>query len=464
MTIKDIHVPDIGDFSEVEVIEVLVKPGDTVAKEGSLITVESDKASMEIPSSDSGIVKEMKVALGDKVSEGDVIVSLEVSDDLSSTESPAAPEVLTDEELTSSPSRTVPTRGETTLEPQPVFEPSKPAVTPSGPKPPSLGQTEFLQSAIKPVESGERRSPTAHFDQERFKKAHASPSVRRFARELGADLGVVKGSGPKGRILKHDVQAYVKQALTSGATGFSVAELPEVDFSKFGPIELKPLTRINKLTGQNLHRNWVRIPHVTQYDEADITELEAFRKSLNEEYKDKGTKITMVAFLMKAVVSALKAFPRFNSSLDMAQENLVIKHYYHIGVAVDTKDGLVVPVIRDVDRKSLVEIAAELTEVSAKAREGKLSPTEMQGGCFSISSLGGIGGTAFTPIVNAPEVAVLGVSNATTKPIFQNEVFVPRLILPFSLSYDHRVIDGADGVRFTKFLSAMLSDTRRMLL
>jgi pyruvate dehydrogenase E2 component (dihydrolipoamide acetyltransferase) len=464
MTIKDIHIPDIGDFSEVEVIEVLVKPGDTVAKEGSLITVESDKASMEIPSSDSGIVKEMKVALGDKVSEGDVIVSLEVSDDLSSTESSAAPEVLADEGLISSPSLTAPSRGETPLEPQPVSEPSKPAAIPSGPKQPPLRATEFLQSATQPLESGARRSPTAHFDQERFKKAHASPSVRRFARELGADLGVVKGSGPKGRILKHDVQAHIKQALTSGATGFSVAELPEVDFSKFGTIELKPLTRINKLTGQNLHRNWVRIPHVTQYDEADITELEAFRKSLNEEYKDKGTKITMVAFLMKAVVSALKAFPRFNSSLDMTQENLVIKHYYHIGVAVDTKDGLVVPVIRDVDRKSLVEIAAELTGVSAKAREGKLSSPEMQGGCFSISSLGGIGGTAFTPIVNAPEVAVLGVSKATTKPIFQNEVFVPRLILPFSLSYDHRVIDGADGVRFTKFLSAMLSDTRRMLL
>jgi pyruvate dehydrogenase E2 component (dihydrolipoyllysine-residue acetyltransferase) len=454
MTIKDIHVPDIGDFSEVEVIEVLVKPGDTVAKEGSLITVESDKASMEIPSSDPGIVKEMKVALGDKVSEGDVIVSLEVSDELSSTESLMASEAPTGEGLIASPSRTAPFREEPPIGPQPVSEPSKPA----------LRATESLQPQTKPLESGVRRSPTAHFDQERFKKAHASPSVRRFARELGADLGVVKGTGPKGRILKHDVQVYIKQALTSGATGFSVAELPEVDFSKFGTIELKPLTRINKLTGQNLHRNWVRIPHVTQYDEADITELEAFRNSLNEEYKDRGTKITIIVFLMKAVVSALKAFPRFNSSLDRAQENLVIKHYYHIGVAVDTKDGLVVPVIRDVDRKSLVEIAAELTVVSAKAREGKLSPAEMQGGCFSISSLGGIGGTAFTPIVNAPEVAVLGVSKATTKPVFQNKAFVPRLILPFSLSYDHRVIDGADGVRFTKFLSAMLSDTRRMLL
>jgi pyruvate dehydrogenase E2 component (dihydrolipoamide acetyltransferase) len=387
-----------------------------------------------------------------------------VSDELSSTESPAASEALAGEGLISSPSHTAPSREEPPIEIQPVAEPSKPAVTAVGPEPLALRATESLQPQSQPVESGVRRSPTAHFDQERFKKAHASPSVRRFARELGADLGVVKGSGPKGRILKYDVQAYIKQALTSGATGFSVAELPEVDFSKFGTIELKPLTRINKLTGQNLHRNWVRIPHVTQYDEADITELEAFRKSLNEEYKDKGTKITIVVFLMKAVVSALKAFPRFNSSLDRAQENLVIKRYYHIGVAVDTEDGLVVPVIRDVDRKSLVEIAAELIVVSAKAREGKLSPTEMQGGCFSISSLGGIGGTAFTPIVNAPEVAVLGVSKATTKPVFQNEAFVPRLILPFSLSYDHRVIDGADGVRFTKFLSAMLSDTRRMLL
>ena len=466
MTIKDIHLPDIGDFSEVEIIEVLVKPGDIVAKEDSLIAVESDKASMEIPSTEPGMVKEMKVALGDKVSEGDVILSLEVSAELSSAEPMVAGAAGEGEALISAPSITAPSQLPTSVEPRQVAEPAKPVVTPSRPRQPApaLRSTEPLPPETKPQASGTRRSPTAHFDQERFKKAHASPSVRRFARELGADLGVVKGSGPKGRILKPDVQTYIKQALTSGATGFSVAELPEVDFSKFGTIELKPLTRINKLTGQNLHRNWVRIPHVTQYDEADVTELEAFRKSLNEEYRDRGTKITIVAFLMKAVVSALKTFPRFNSSLDIAQENLVIKHYYHIGVAVDTKEGLVVPVIRDVDRKSLVEIAAELTVVSAKAREAKLSPADMQGGCFSISSLGGIGGTAFTPIVNAPEVAVLGVSKATTKPIFQNGTFVPRLILPLSLSYDHRVIDGADGARFTNFLSAMLSDTRRMLL
>jgi len=288
--------------------------------------------------------------------------------------------------------------------------------------------------------------------------------VRRVARELGVDLGAVDGSGPKGRILREDVQGYVKRALAQGGGGLGVAPMPEIDFSQFGPVETQALTKINKLTGQNLHRNWVTIPHVTQFDEADITELESFRKTLAEEYKDKGVKITFLAFLMKAVVSALKEYPRVNASLDATGEHLILKQYYHVGVAVDTPDGLVVPVIRDVDRMSLVDIARALQEMSQKARDKKLKPADMQGGCFTISSLGGIGGTSFTPIVNAPEVAILGVSRAKMQPVWNGKEFTPRMILPLSLSYDHRVIDGALGARFTTFLSSRLSDMRRMLL
>ena len=290
--------------------------------------------------------------------------------------------------------------------------------------------------------------------------------MRKFARELGADLGQISGSGNKGRILKEDVTAFVKKVMTAGGAGggLGVAPMPEIDFSQFGEIETQPLTKINRLTGQFLHRNWVTVPHVTQFDEADITELETFRKQLNEEHKNDGVRVTVLAFLMKALVSALKEYPRFNSSLDATGENLVLKKYIHIGVAVDTPDGLVVPVIRDCDRKSLIELAGELIEVSGKARDRKLSPADMSGGCISISSLGGIGGTAFTPIVNAPEVAILGVSRAQMKPVHKNGEFEPRLMLPLSLSYDHRVIDGADGARFTSFLSKVLSDTRRLLL
>ncbi|UCB54445.1 MAG: 2-oxo acid dehydrogenase subunit E2, partial [Thiotrichales bacterium] len=301
-------------------------------------------------------------------------------------------------------------------------------------------------------------------DEAGFSKAHASPAVRKFARELGADLGQISGSGNKGRILKEDVQAFVKRVMTSGGPGLGIAPMPEIDFSEFGEIETQPLTKINKLTGQFLHRNWVTVPHVTQFDEADITELEKFRKQLNEEHRHEGVRVTVLAFLMKALVSALKEYPRFNSSLDATGENLVLKKYIHIGVAVDTADGLVVPVIRDCDRKSLIDLANELIEISGKARDKKLSPADMSGGCISISSLGGIGGTAFTPIVNAPEVAILGVSRAQMKPVYRDGEFVPRLILPLSLSYDHRVIDGADGARFTSFLNRVLSDTRRLLL
>ena len=306
----------------------------------------------------------------------------------------------------------------------------------------------------------------AAVDETGFRQAHASPSVRKFARELGANLGQVTGSGPKDRILKDDVKAFVKKIMTSGGPGggLNIIPMPDVDFSKFGDIETQPLTKINKLTGQFLHRNWVTVPHVTQFDETDITELEKFRKQLNDEHQKEGVKITILSFLMKALVSALREFPRFNSSLNASGENLILKKYIHIGVAVDTPAGLVVPVVRDVDRKTLIDIAKDLAELSARAREKKLSPSNMQGGCISISSLGGIGGTLFTPIVNAPEVAVLGVSRAQMKPVYKDGEFEPRLILPLSLSYDHRVIDGADGARFTSFLSKVLSDTRRLLL
>ncbi|APZ43802.1 dihydrolipoyllysine-residue acetyltransferase [Acidihalobacter ferrooxydans] len=429
--LKEIRVPDIGDFKSVEVIEVLVAPGDTIAPETSLITLESDKASMEIPAPEGGVVRELRVKVGDHIAEGSPILVLEPTE----SGAPAA------------------------SAPQPESAPATAAPPASVPTPTPAPQAAAAPPPTKP-------SPTAHLNEQRFRKAHASPAVRRFARELGVDLGEVHGSGNKGRILREDVQGYVKRMLSQGghAGGLGVAPMPDIDFSQFGAVETQPLTKINKLTGQNLHRNWVTLPHVTQFDEADVTDLESFRKQMVQEYAAKGVKLTMLAFLMKAVVSALREFPRFNASLDATQENLVVKQYYHIGIAVDTPDGLVVPVIRDVDRKSLMDLARELGEVSVKAREKKLKPSDMQGGCFSISSLGGIGGTAFTPIINAPEVAILGVSRTSWKPVYQDGEFVPRLMLPLSLSYDHRVIDGALGARFTSFLSKLLSDTRRMLL
>jgi pyruvate dehydrogenase E2 component (dihydrolipoamide acetyltransferase) len=433
--VKDILVPDIGDFKGVEVIEIMVSAGDTISIEDPLVSLESDKAAIEIPSPQAGTVKEVKVSIGDKVSQGDILVTMEVS----ATQAAPVAEAKAEE----------PEQAATA----PAVEAEKPAA----PAP----------TAAPAVASTPRPPPVAPapVDEAGFRKAYASPSVRKFARELGADLGQVTGSGNKGRILKEDIKAFVKKALTSGrAGGLGVAPMPEIDFSQFGDIETQPLTKINKLTGQFLHRNWVTVPHVTQFDEADITELEKFRKQLNEEHKNEGIRVTVLAFLMKALVSALKEYPRFNSSLDATGENLVLKKYIHIGVAVDTPDGLVVPVIRDCDRKSLIELANELIEASIKARDKKLSPADMSGGCISISSLGGIGGTAFTPIVNAPEVAILGVSRAQMKPVYKDGEFVPRLILPLSLSYDHRVIDGADGARFTSFLSKVLSDTRRLLL
>ena len=429
--LKDILVPDIGDFSGVEVIEIIASVGDTVGVEDPLVSLESDKAAMEIPSEFAGVIKEIKISMGDTVSQGDLLMTIEVSEDAAA----AAPA----EEKKAEPAKAAPKAA---------------APAPAKPAPAPAAQRQVVSTAI---------------DEASFSKAHASPAIRKFARELGANLGQINGSGLKGRILKEDVMAFVKQVLSSGAIGaatggLSVEPMPEIDFSKFGNIETQPLTKINKLTGKFLHRNWVNIPHVTQFDDIDITDLEAFRKELNVEHKDAGIKVTMVAFLVKAVASALKEYPRFNSSLDVSGENLILKKYINVGVAMDTPAGLVVPVIRDVECKSLLQIAKEVVETSIKARDKKLKPADMSGGCISISSLGGIGGTAFTPIVNAPEVAILGVSRAAIKPVYIDGEFVPRLMMPISLSYDHRVIDGADGARFTSFLGKILADTRRLVL
>jgi len=423
---QTVSVPDIGDFKEVEVIELLVKPGDTVSKEQSLITLESDKATMEIPSPGAGRVQSIKVKVGDKVSKGSAILVLEG------------------------------TAGK--------VEAAAPAPAPQAPIPQPV---PAAAAAPRPVPREPREETTT--------KPHASPSVRKFARELGVDLSQVQGSGPKGRILHTDVQGFVKGALSGkaapaaarsggGSLPFNLPPWPEVDFAKFGPIESKPLPRIQKLSGPYLHRNWVSIPHVTQFDEADITELEAFRKAQTAETEKRGFKLTMLAFLIKACVTALKQFPDFNSSLDKSGETLTLKKYFHIGVAVDTPGGLVVPVVRDADRKGVFDVASELAQISKLARDGKLKPGDMQGGTFSISSLGGIGGSFFTPIINAPEVAILGVSRAATKPVWSGKEFAPRLIMPIALSYDHRVIDGASAARFTTYLVSVLSDIRKIIL
>ncbi|MBZ0132519.1 MAG: dihydrolipoyllysine-residue acetyltransferase [Rhodocyclaceae bacterium] len=440
----EVKVPDIGDFKDVPVIGIEVSPGDTVKAEDPLVTLESDKATMEVPSPAAGTVKEIKLKIGDKVAEGTLVLLLETAETAPSPQpSPASGR--------GSDAPPSPPRGEGRGEGAAAL-----AEPPAPPPPPSAPPPAPAQIAAA-VEGGHR--------------AHASPSVRRFARELGVDVALVQGSGPKGRILQQDVQNYVKGVLAQprgaapaagGGTGLDLLPWPQVDFAKFGPVEAKPLSRIKKISGANLARNWVMIPHVTQFDEADITELEVLRVRLNKENEKSGVKLTMLAFLIKAAVAALKKFPDFNASLD--GEDLVYKQYFHIGFAADTPNGLVVPVIRDADKKGVMEIAREMGELSAKAREGKLGPAQMQGGCFSISSLGGIGGTAFTPIINAPEVAILGVSKSQTKPLWDGKAFQPRLMVPLSLSYDHRVIDGAQAARFTAYLAQVLADMRRVLL
>ena len=430
-SVVDVAVPDIGDFKDVEVIELMVKPGDTVNVDQSLITVESDKASMEIPSSHAGVVKDIIVKVGEKVSKGSLVLKLE-------------------------------TQGGA---PAPAPAPSAAASAPAA----ATASTPAPAPKTTPTAALEPAAPANT-------RAHASPSVRKFARELGVDLGRVTGSGPKGRILHTDIQGFVKSVMAGttaapaaaaakgGGAGLDLLPWPSLDFSKFGETELQPLPRIKKISGPNLHRNWVMIPHVTQFEDADITELEEFRKDSNNALAKSGVKLTMLAFVIKASVSALKKFPAFNSSLDEKGENLILKKYYNIGFAADTPQGLVVPVVKNADKKSISDIAKEMGDLSAAARDGKLKPADMQGATFTISSLGGIGGTAFTPIVNAPEVAILGLSKSSIKPVWDGKQFQPRLMLPLSLSYDHRVIDGAMGARFAAYLAEVLGDMRKTLL
>ena len=472
--IKEAKVPDIGDYDGVPVIEILVAVGDTVKKDQGLVTLESDKATMEVPSAFAGVVKEIKVKLGDEIAEGAVVALIEVSEGAAEAKPVAAP----------APTATA----ETGAKVEPV------AVSPT---PDKIAQREIAQERAAPAvapaasrvpddkpgidpEASPPRTPPVEFNADRVlpeKVAYASPAVRLFARELGVDLNQVSGSERGGRISKEDVQKYVKGALAGGVAapaaagapvaaggGLNLLPWPKVDFSKFGETEVVALSRIKKISGANLARNWAMIPHVTQHDHADITDLEALRVALNKENEKAGIKLTMLAFLMKASVSALKKFPDFNASLDASGENLTLKKYFHIGFAADTPNGLVVPVIRDVDKKGVNEIAQESSELARKAREGKLGPADMSGGCFSISSLGGIGGVAFTPIVNAPEVAILGVSKSSIQPVWDGKQFQPRLMLPLSLSYDHRVIDGAAAARFTAYLAQLLADMRRVLL
>ena len=431
MSLLEVRVPNIGGFKDVGVVEVLVKPGDTVTADASLVTLESDKATMDVPSPFAGTVREVRVKVGDRVGEGSLVLLMDAE---GSATAPAPGTAVGSG--TAAASAAVPA----TAAPPVTAPVAAPTTAPAAAPAPASG---VAPSGL----------------------AHASPAVRKVARELGVDLARVTGSGPRGRVLQEDVQKYVKQALAgqvSGGTGLDLLPWPKVDFARFGPVETRPLSRIRKIAGANLARNWVMIPHVTQFDEADVTDLEDFRVKLNAELGDKGPKVTLLAFLVKACVAALQRFPEFNSSLD--GDSLVLKRYFHVGFAADTPNGLVVPVVRDADRKGVLGIARELGELSAKAREGKLAAADIQGGSFSISSLGGIGGTAFTPIVNAPEVAILGASRVSVRPVWDGDRFVPRKMLPLSLSYDHRVIDGAAGARFTTYLAEILRDMRRAML
>ena len=466
MAQEQISVPNIGDSRDVDVVEVLVKPGTRVEKEQTLIVLESEKASMDVPSPRAGVVKEVAIKVGDKVSEGSPILTLETDGAGEAAAPEKQPPAAAKPEKSSSNGGGAPAPAAANDQSAQVREPP-----PSQAKQPAEAPAEEAAGQDTPTRTVPPASaPAPRLSSEppaRESVPHASPAVRRFARELGVDLKRVDGSAPHGRITKEDVQGFVKSALTNGAgsgsiAALSIADAPEIDFSQFGPIKLQPLTKIQRLTGRNLHRSWVTIPHVTQFDDADITELEEFRKKTRAENKE--LKLTLVTFFMKALVSALKAMPRFNASLDKTGENLILKQYFHIGVAVDTPNGLVVPVIRDVDRKSLSELAKELEATSERARAKKLMPNDFQGASITISSLGGIGGTKFTPIINPPEVAVLGVSRAQWQPVHKEGSFVPRLICPLSLSYDHRVIDGADAARFTTRMCGILSDIRTILL
>lgn len=541
-TVTEVLVPDIGDFQDVDVIEVLVSPGDTVNAEDSLITLESDKAAMDVPSTAAGVVKELKVKAGDKVSEGSLVLTLETvaSEEAGPQEeegaAPMPPPVARETTGSQAPAATggeqrvekvrVPDIGDFTD--VPVIEvlvgegdhvkEEDPLITlesdkatmdvpapcsgvvdglnvhvgdtvsegsliltltvtdadvPAPPSPTGVQESDTQPIVLSPAETTKTPSlPSAEavVEESAFKEAHASPSVRRFARELGVDLRRVKGTGPKERILKEDVQAFVKGELSQPSAavavegGAGIPPVPAIDFSKFGEVETQPLPRIKRISGPHLHRAWLNVPHVTHHDEADVTELEAFRQSLKDEAAKQGVRVTALTFLMKALAAGLKEFPHFNASLSPDGQSLIFKKYFHVGIAVDTPNGLVVPVFRDVDQKGIMQLALEMGEVSARAREGKLKPDEMQGGCVSISSLGGIGGTAFTPIVNAPEVAILGVTRSRMTPVWNGKEFEPRLMLPLDLSYDHRVIDGAGAARFVAYLCKVLGDIRRLTL
>jgi pyruvate dehydrogenase E2 component (dihydrolipoamide acetyltransferase) len=487
MSVIEVKVPDIGDFKDVPVIEVLVKVGDTVKAEDALVTLESDKATMDVPSPAGGVVKEIKVKVGDAIGEGSVVLLLEAAAAEAAPASapaaapapaPAAPAKV------SSPAASV----ASLLTPPPVVSSSRqgPAAAPaaaSAPAPVQPAARTVGGDITRPTDEEPTTAPPhvhmptpAELANNNGGQAHASPSIRQFARELGADINKIAGTGPKNRITKEDVQAYIKGVLSgafaapaaapvaNGGGELNLLPWPKVDFAKFGDVDVQPMSRIKKISGANLHRNWVMIPHVTQYDETDVTDLEAFRVSMNKDKETEklGVRYTMLAFVIKACVAALKKYPQFNTSLD--GDNLVFKKYYHIGFAADTPNGLVVPVIKNADQKSLTEIAQEMAVLSKNARDGKLMPGDMQGGTFSISSLGGIGGTYFTPLINAPEVAILGLSKLQTKPLWDGEKFVPRQVLPLSLSYDHRVIDGAEGTRFVDYIGKVLADLRRAMI
>jgi pyruvate dehydrogenase E2 component (dihydrolipoyllysine-residue acetyltransferase) len=435
MALIDVKVPDIGDFTDVPIIEVMVKPGDTVAPEDPLIALESDKATMEVPAPEAGRVSEVLVSVGDKVSEGSAILKLEAGES-SSAEAPAA----------AAPAA------------EPAMTPSGNGAAASGGTPPPVDQA----SAAVPVSTHRNVVVPPPTD---FGGVLASPSVRRLARELEINLTKLTGTGEKGRVTKDDVKrAMAGASMPAVQGGAGIPEIPAQDFAKFGEIETVPLSRLRKLSGPALHRSWLNVPHVTHSDEADITDLEAYRKTLDSAAKEKGYRVTLISFLLKACVAALKEYPTFNASLAPSKDALILKKYYHLGVAVDTEDGLVVPVIKDVDRKGIVELSKELAEVSGRMRDGKITPADIQGATFSISSLGGIGGSNFTPIVNAPEVAILGVVRSTMKPVWDGEAFQPRLMLPLCCSYDHRVIDGALAARFTRKLAEVLGDVRQLVL
>jgi len=425
----EVRVPDIGDFKDVEIIDLAVREGDTVAIDATLITLETEKATMDVPSTAAGVVRELKVRKGGRVSQGDLVAIVE---------------------------------GEPAVAPVPAAQPA--TMTAAAPARPTAPEAAPAPAPAARAAAREPAVADTAIEMPGFSRSHASPSIRRFARELGVDLARVAGSGTKGRITEQDVKSHVKRLLTgAGAAGGALPKVPDVDFAAFGPIERRPLTRIQKISGPRLHASWVNIPHVTQFDEADITEMEATRARLKDEATARGLKLTPLAFIMRACAQALQAFPHFGASLDSAAGELVYKKYLHLGFAADTPGGLVVPVVRDADRKDVFELARELGTLSERARAGKLAAADMQGGCFTISSLGGIGGTAFTPIINAPEVAILGVSRASQRAVYANGAFVPRLILPLSLSYDHRVIDGADAARFTSFLAKALGDVQGLL-